>query len=157
MKQIITQAEVVALAFSDGEYVAPEVIAVADIDAATKRWILPVVGQALWEAVAAGRYKELADEYLKPALAAFTRCVVQPRLNVVTGQAGLAMPVGSYHKAADEQARGELMRALVARAKALRDSMSDYLESNAAEIMEYDPKQNVLNRCRCYGGFVQIC
>ena len=157
MSELITQAEVVALAFTDGEYLSPNVIAKADISAAVNRWIKPVVGQALLWAVKDGEYAEFAEKHLKPTIAAFVRCLVQPRLNVVTGQAGLATPVGSYHKAADEEARRALLRSLVGRATALRAEMSDYLEANADKIGEYDPKQNVLNRCRCYGGFVQIC
>ena len=157
MSELISQAEVVALAFSDGEYLSPDVIGVADIKAVVSKWIKPVVGQALLCAVEDGEYGEFAEKYLKPTIAAFVRCVVQPRLNAVTGQAGLAMPVGSYHKAADEEARRELLRSLLRRATALRIEMSDYLEANADKIVEYDPKENVLNRCRCYGGFVQIC
>ena len=156
MKQIITQAEVKALAFSDGEYVNSDVIALADIDAAIEQWILPVVGADVLEAVARGLYSEFVEKHLKPTIAAFVRCLVQPRLNAVTGQAGLAMPVGSYHKAADEQARKELSHSLMVRAKALRRAMSEYLENHTAQIAEYCPEENVLNRCSCYGGFVQI-
>lgn len=156
MKQIITPSEVKALAFADGEYLASEVIAVADIDAVIEQWILPVVGEGLLEAVAEGGYTEMVENYLKPAIAAFVRCLVQPRLNTVTGQAGLAVPVGSYRKAADEQARKELSSSLMVRAKALRRALSGYLESHSDQIAEYDPEQNILNRCSCYGGVVQI-
>lgn len=156
MIELITQAEVKALAFSDGEYISPEVISKADINAAIEQWVLPVAGADLLEAVAEGSYEEFLQSYLKPTIAAFTRCLVQPRLNTVTGQAGLAVPVGSYHKAADEAARKELMHSLMVRAKALRASMSEYLEGHRGQMSEYDPKQNVLNRCSCYGGIVQI-
>ena len=156
MKQIITQSEVKALAFSDGEYLQSEVIAKMDIDAAIEQWILPVAGEGVLEAAAEGRYEEFTESYLKPTIAAFTRCLVQSRLNTVTGHAGLAVPVGSYHKAADADARRELMHSLTVRAKALRQAMSEYLESHAGEMSEYDPKKNVLNRCSCYGGIVQI-
>ena len=157
MSELITQAEVVALAFTDGEYISPEVIAKADIDAAVSKWIKPVVGQAMLLAVEDGKYAEFAEKHLKPTIAAFVRCLVQPRLNVVTGQAGLAVPVGSYHKAADEEARRGLLRSLMGRATALQIDMSEYLEANVEKFPEYDPRENVLNRCRCYGGFVQIC
>ena len=157
MSELITQAEVVALAFTDGEYISPSVIAKSDIDAVMSRWIKPVVGQALLCAVEDGKYAEFAEKHLKPTIAAFVRCMVQPRLNVVTGQAGLATPVGSYRKAADEEARRALLRSLVSRATALQTDMSNYLEANAGKFGEYDPRDNVLNRCRCYGGFVQIC
>ena len=58
IKSIITPAEVIAAAFSDGEYVAPEAIAEADIVAATERWVVPVVGSALLDKVAEGEYAD---------------------------------------------------------------------------------------------------
>lgn len=65
-EKIITPQEVISLAFTDGEYLAAEVIAAADISAAVERWILPVVGESLIKAVAAGAYEEFAAEHLKP-------------------------------------------------------------------------------------------
>ena len=59
---IITPEQVVAMAFSDGEYVASEVISEADIDTAIARWVKPIVGEALLEAVAGGSYEELCVE-----------------------------------------------------------------------------------------------
>lgn len=156
MKQIITKAEVVSLAFSDGEYLCPDVISSADIDSVVEKWIEPVVGDALLERVAEGGYVDFAEQYLKPTVAAYVRCQVQPRLNVVTAQAGLAVPVGSYRKAADESVRGELLLSLKARAKALRARLSEYLESHFEEFAEYDKRHNILNRCSCDGGIVQI-
>jgi hypothetical protein len=69
---------------------------------------------------------------------------------------GLAAAVGSGVKAADKSLREELMRAVKVRARTALKSMSEYLEAHATEMKEYDTKQNVLNRCSCDGGFVQI-
>ena len=49
---IITPSEVVAVAFSDGAYLPPEVIAEEDIAVAVERWIKPVVGEGVLQAVA---------------------------------------------------------------------------------------------------------
>lgn len=155
-QNIITPAEVVAIAFSDGEYLAPDVITEADIVAATEHWIRPITGQALLEAVAAGGYAELREAHLSPTVALCTRLMVQPRLNVQTSQLGLSTPAGSHRKAAERSAREELRRALRLRAQSMRRRLSEYLEQNAAQIPEYDPKQNILNRCSIDGGFVQI-
>lgn len=153
---IITPAEVVELAFSDGGYIAPATIAEEDISTAIERWIKPIVGEAVLEKVEQGGYAELCQEVLKPAIAFCTRQVVQPRLNALTSQLGLAASVGSGVKAADESLRGEYMRAVKVRARTALKSMSDYLEAHAAQIKEYDSKENILNRCSCDGGFVQI-
>lgn len=154
-KSIITPTEVVATAFSDGGYVAPEAIAEIDIVAATERWIVPVVGEALLESVAEGKYEELKSQYIAPAVALYTRLLVQPRLNVATNQLGLTAPALS-HKAAERTAREELQRALKIRARTALRHLSEYLDKNAAQFAEYTPSKNILKRCSCDGGFVQI-
>lgn len=156
MAELITAEEVIAIAFTDGQYIDAGVIARCDIDAAIERWVVPVVGRALLEAVAEGKYEELREHYLKPVIALYTRQQVQPRLNVSTSQAGLSVVTTSSRKAADEAARCELQRSLKARAKFLRQRLEEYLDEHKAELTEYDEKQNILKRCRCDGGFVQI-
>ena len=157
MKQsIITPQQVVEIAFSDGGYLSPDAIAQVDIEAAAERWVKPVVGEALLEAVEAGRYEELREEYLKPALALYTRLLVQPRLNVATSQLGLTVSVGSAGKVAEASHRSELMQALRTRARTALRALSHYLDSHVGQFAEYDPRKNVLNRCSCDGGFVQI-
>lgn len=58
--------------------------------------------------------------------------------------------------AAAESARIELMRSLKVQAHAMLLRLTEYLDENAASIPEYDPRANVLKRCRTDGGFVQI-
>lgn len=153
---IITPEQVVAMAFSDGEYVASEAISEADIDTAIARWVKPIVGEALLEAVAGGSYEKLCVELLQPAVACAVRLFVQPRLNASTSQMGLTVAVGSHQKAADESLRESHLRALRMRARTALYSLSEYLQAHGAEFKEYNPKENVLNRCSCNGGFVQI-
>lgn len=156
VKSIITSAEVVELAFSDGGYVASEAIAEIDVVAATERWIVPVVGRALLESVAEGKYEELKSDYLAPAIALYTRLLVQPRLNVATNQLGLTTPAGTSHKAAERAAREELQRALKIRARTALKRLSEYVDENRELFAEYIPSKNILKRCWCDGGFVQI-
>ena len=153
---IISPPEVVALAFSDGGYVAPEAVGEVDIAAAIERWIKPVVGEALLEAVQGGEYAELKSEYLQPAVAAYVRLAIQPRLNAATSQLGLYTPNSSHLKAADEAARRELIRSLRSRASTLARRMSTYLEQTKESIKEYKSSDNILNRCSYDGGFIQI-
>lgn len=153
---IITPAEVISKAFSDGGYLSPDVVGEEDIAVAVERWILPVVGEALLEAVAAGKYEELCSDYLKPAIALHSRLVVQPRLNCATGQLGLSVAAATTHRVASDGLRGELQRAIKERARVALRRLSRYLDAHAAEIAEYDEKCNILKRCSCDGGFVQI-
>lgn len=156
MTPLITPTEVIAQAFGDGEWVAAEAITEADIAAATERWVRPVVGRELLERVAEGSYTELRRSYLLPVVALYTRCLVQPRLNVATSQLGLTVPAGSHHKAADKAARGELRKALHTAAHTALRRLSDYLDQNAELFTEYDPKRNILKRCTRDGGLIQI-
>lgn len=144
------------MAFTDGEYLSAEVIAQSDIAAAVERWILPITGEPLIEAVAQGSYAAFAEEYLKPTIAAYVRLEVQPRLNVATGQMGLTIASTSYRKVADESMRRELLVALKRRAESLRRRLSRYLDTEADAMPEYNPDKNILKHCSCYGGFVQI-
>ena len=155
-KSIISSAEVLATAFADGGYLPAETISEADIISATDRWVRPVVGQALLDAVAEGRYGELKENYLLPAVAYYTRYLVQPRLNSATSGLGLTVASGSSRKAADRSAREELQRALKMSARAALRRLSDYLDEQAEQFAEYDAKKNILHHCCLDGGFVNI-
>lgn len=154
-QNIITPEEVIALAFSDGEYINPAVITNLDIAVVIKRWIIPITGEALLKAIMLGKYKDFTEKILKPTIAAYVRLDMQPRLNASTGQLGLSVVAGANNKAADEKTRHELMTSLRHRAKCLRKYMLEYLENNSG-LREYTGKENVLNRCSCDGGIVQI-
>ena len=153
---IISPAEVVAYAFSDGDYLAPDSITAMDIDMAIERWVEPVVGEPLLQAVAQGRYGEMRERYLLPAVATATRLMVQPRLNASTSQLGLVTVAGGNRKSADEALRREHTRAVRVLARTALSALSDYLELHASQFREYDASHNILNRCSCDGGFVQI-
>ena len=155
-KSIISSAEVIATAFADGGYLPAETISKADIISATDRWVRPVVGQALLDAVAEGRYGELKENYLLPAVAYYTRYLVQPRLNSATSGLGLTVASGSSRKAADRSAREELQRALKISARAALRRLSDYLDEQAEQFTEYDARKNILHHCCLDGGFVNI-
>ncbi len=155
-QKIITAVEILSAAFTDGAYLAPESISDADIWAAVERWVVPVTGRKLLQSVERGSYSEFATSYLKPCIAAYVRLLIQPRLSAVTSQLGVAAPASTSHKTADESLRRELMTSLRKRAHALRQRMSEYLNDSPINMPEYVAENNVLNRCSCDGGFVQI-
>ena len=92
MNTLVTPLQVLKLAFGEGEYLPPEIIAEADIAGAEQRHIVPVVGRALYEKLLAGSYPDFRTEYLASPAALFTRAVLQPRLDVRTGQCGTFNP-----------------------------------------------------------------
>ena len=156
MKTIISPAEAVALAWGTGEYMPPEAISESDIAAAQRRYIEPVIGRPLAEALAAGRYEELRAEYAAPALAMFVRLAVQPSLDIRTGCAGSVVQSGAYADPAGSEARAAAMRSLRRRGGALLRRLSERLDASPAAYPEYAPERNVLKRCSTDGGIVQI-
>lgn len=156
MKTLISTAEAVEAGFADAEYMPPEAIAQSDIAAAERRYLLPVIGHALYGRMIEGGYAALKEEYVAPALAACVRVMVQPLLAARCGACGVVAPAGDGMQSVDEVQRAELMKALRRRAREMVARMSDYLESHAAEYAEYDPEKNILNRCTIYGDIVAI-
>ena len=92
MKNVITNEQVISLAFGDGEYLSPGVILDSDIALAVDRHIIPVVGKELYQEMLDGSQRALLEDYVAPALAMAVRTMIQPALNVRTGQGGLHIP-----------------------------------------------------------------
>ena len=131
MNTLITPAQAVALAFADGEYLAPESVTQSDIAAAEQRYLVPVIGRLLYEKLLSGSHAGFTTEYLAAPAALFTRIALQP------------------------QALRELQRSLRRQARTLLRRAAEHLETHAAEFPEYDPHKNILNRCTTDGNFVQ--
>ena len=148
MNTLITPAQAVASAFTDGEYLAPEAIGEGDIAAAEQRYIVPVIGRAFHEKLLAGLHAGFTAEYLAAPVALFTRIAVQPRLDIRTGQCGTVAPKsGSYQR--------ELQRSLRRQARTLLCRAAEHLEAHAAEFPGYDPDNNILKRCTTDGNLIQ--
>ena len=119
MNTLITPAQAVASAFTDGEYLAPEAIGEGDIAAAEQRYIVPVIGRAFHEKLLAGLHAGFTAEYLAAPVALFTRIAVQPRLDIRTGQCGTVAPKSGSYQPADAQSLRELQRSLRRQAQLL--------------------------------------
>ena len=128
MQTLITPTVVVARAFADGEYVAPETVSEAAIVAAQETYLRPVTGDALFE---------------------------RPQLDLRHGQGGTVQPRSDGFAAASDATLRSSRRALLKTARRLLRRASDYLESHAAQFPLYDPQANVLNRCSIDGKLVQ--
>lgn len=155
MKNIITPAKAVSLAFGEGEYMPPESLSDADIAAAAHRYLEPVTGARLAAALAAGEYPALRDDYAAPALALGVRLLVQPSLDIRTGRAGSVVQRSTTAEPASAEARAAAMRSVRCRMRELLRRLGRHLDEHAADYPEYDPDANILNRCTTDGGFVQ--
>ncbi len=156
MKHLVTPGQVVELAFADGAYLGADALPGTAIAAVERRYLRPVVGERLYERLVEGAYADFAAEYLAPAVALRVRLAMQPRLELRTGQCGVvaAEPEGGAPPS-EEQTR-RLARELRAEARALMRRAAEYLDAHAADFPEYDPRENILKRCRIDGGLVQV-
>ncbi|MFI3270165.1 MAG: hypothetical protein SNG14_07590 [Rikenellaceae bacterium] len=128
--QLITAAKVVELAFTGCDYIPEAMVTSASIISAQRRFILPVIGEAMIEAMVGGDYEEFLEEYVEPTLAHYTRVEMTP---------------------AEDQYRKIILR----QARQLGRRMSDYIEENAAEFTEYKSEDNILGKVRLYGATIQ--
>lgn len=155
MQTLLTPRRAAELAFADGEQAPAGAITAADTATAEIRHILPAIGRTLYDKLAAGAYPELLSEYLAPAIALYARLAAQPRLDIATLPGGAAAPSsGDYRPAGDEAVRRRL-RALREEARTLLRRATDHLDACNDAYPEYDPRRNVLKRCRIDGDLVQ--
>ena len=156
MKNLITNEQVISLAFGDGEYLSPEVVLDSDIVAAAEKYILPVVGEELYEEMVDGSHRSLVDNFVAPALAMAVRTMIQPALNVRTGQTGLHISSSMRADTSTKSAAQMLQKSLYARRQVLLKRLSNHLKRHASEFASYNPEKDVLQRCSINGGYVQI-
>ena len=117
---------------------------------------MPVIGSELYDRLLGGAYPELRIEQLAAPTALYTRLLLQPRLDLRTGQCGTTAPKTAWGQPAGAEARCRQQRALRTQARALLRRAAEYLRTHRTEFPEYDPKRDVLNRCTTDGGLVQI-
>lgn len=156
MKNLITNEQVISLAFSDGEYISAEVVLDSDIAAATDRYIIPIVGRELYEEMLGGSHQVLLDDYVAPALAMAVRTMIQPALNVRTGELGLHIASSVHSDTAIKTAVHTLHKSLRLRRQMLLRRLSNYLKINASQFASYDAGCDIMQRCSTDGGYVQI-
>lgn len=156
MKNLITNEQVISLAFGDGEYLSPEVILDSDIASASFRYIVPVVGSELYKALLNGDHRTLLEDFVAPALAFAVRTMIQPALNVRTGQLGLQISSSLRADSSTKSAMQTLQKSLRLRRQTLLKRLSDHLKNHASEYPAYDPSRDAMQKCSTDGGFVQI-
>ena len=156
MKNLITKEQVISLAFGDGEYVSPEVILDSDIAAASERYILPIVGEKLYEEMLRGSHSTLINDFVAPALAMAVRTMIQPALNVRTGQLGLHISSSLRADSSTKTAMQTLQKSLRCRRQALLKRLSNYLKSHSSAFPNYDVRCDALQKCTIDGGYVQM-
>ncbi len=153
MKTLISPVRVVELAFPDGA-IPPSSVSEIDIAAAEERWIVPVIGRELHEALLNGDHAALRDDYLAAPTALFTRAALQPRLDIHTDRCGTAAPKTVCGQPASTEALRNLRTQLLQEARTLLHRVSEYLRTHTKEFPLYDPDNDILARRTVAGGIL---
>lgn len=158
MKQLITPAEVIAIAFGSTNALREESIPAVTILAAQQRLVRPVVGERLYEMFTAEEPEEpcrtFVEAYLKAPLALYVASLVLPQLAVQVGSAGVVRFSGEGFEAADEGSLRRAARRLRKDAEALMDAATDRLAREPLLAEHYSPEENVRTRVTLAGGIV---
>ncbi len=151
MKSIVSVEDIAAMAFSGDELIHKELLTKCDILEAEERYIRPVVGDGLYEALVNGSYATLRSEYVVPALAAWCRYLVAPLL------ANRCMVCSEESVSSSDNVRlNIILERLAHQASMLTRRLSRHLNSHASDYEEYNSNCNPLNRCFIYGNIIQI-
>ncbi len=151
MRTLITPEEAYRLAFSEQEGYTPAIITETDIIEAQTRFLTPILGIELQEALIDGYHRDLHDEYVAPTVAAYVRSLIEPLIDLRCSTCrGDAISTAANERVAFSRT------VLREKADALRRRLSDYLNNNSDIFEQYNPEDNPLNRCMIYGDIVQI-
>ena len=145
MKTILTPKQLYTYIFSEEESYTPSVVKEEDIAIVESRYLLPIVGEELYNRLLGAGYAELRLDYVVPMLCAWTRYLIEPLLRE---------RCGLDHTTSTTDA--ELLAHLKMVATSYSRRLSDYLNSNVDEFKEYNPIDNPLNHCSIDGNIVQI-
>lgn len=151
MKTIITTQQVVELAYVPEGVMTAAKITIADIVVAESKYLIPIIGESLYDALMAGSYTSLCEDYVAPMVAAWTRYVAEPLL---AGRLGVGYD--NDFSEADNDARDAILMRLRHTAAIFSRRLSDYLNAHSDQFPEYNPIDNPLNHCMIDGGIVQI-
>lgn len=141
-----------SLAFASEEPYDASIITTLDIVEAESKFLIPIVGERLYDAMAAGKYANLVEEYAKPMVAAWVRYLIEPliatRLCHIHGDGNITEAENDHSQRAQQ--------ALHTKAITLTRRLSTHLNSNCNVYAEYNPNLNPLNRCFIYGNLIQV-
>lgn len=93
--QLISQDEVLGLAFSPDDSIAASHIRAARIEAAQLRYIRPAFGSGMYRQMILEQYRDFVNGYIKPALAHFVRYELIGELAVRASDHGIVRPSSS--------------------------------------------------------------
>lgn len=153
IRKLITVQEVIKYAFSSFSQITPDIINETKIVAAQEQYIRPVFNE-LYVAMIDGKYTELVNTFIKPALAYYVRYGVLPDISVQMGNNGLQTSYTAHTNAASDKQRETLRMQAMSDANSLLDVAVRYVESNKDLFSEYAPRENARHKTKIAGGII---
>jgi hypothetical protein len=155
MQTLITEAQVAQLAFRAPDFISEDAVSKSTIIVAEYKYVRPVLGGAMCEALRRGDYPDLLTEFVQPALALYVKMLMIVSLAVQTGRAGVVeVQSKNLAKASEKKMRAAVNR-LRDEARALMRRTVEHVESAPeGKYPEYDSRENILNRYSTDGGIV---
>lgn len=150
---MITPEQVLELAFAANEKITPVSIKQTKIDAAQEKYIRPVLGR-LYDALLDGKYPELLDEYIRPALAYYVRYSVIPDLALKLNDKGAQTYYSEYANTATDKQRAEMRQQARDDANALLDKAVRHIAENRSRYPEYEPRTDIRKKITSNGGII---
>lgn len=157
MRTLITPKRVIELAFESDEYFPNKAISETVIVAAEERYLKPIVGEQLYEALIGNRYPSLRTDFVEPLIAVAVKRSIIVDFALRIGQCGVVELSATGQQSAGIQSKTKLIKGLRRRIATLSCRLSNELERcyKAGNLPEYSPHNNVHNHCRIYGNTVQ--
>lgn len=131
--------QVVELAFSAGNSVSPASIKETKIVVAQEKYLRPELG-GLYDAVLDGKYPDLLDNYLRPALAHYVRYAIIPDLSIRLSDKGVQTHFSEHASVATDAQRDELRRQDKEDADILLALAVRHIAANPDRYPEYTPQ-----------------
>lgn len=151
MNSLITPQEVTLIAFSPTEQITPSSIIESKIIAAEEKFIRPVLGK-LVDALKEGKYPELLNDYIKPALAYYVRYSIIPDLSLKLNSIGAQTAFTAHSNAATDRQRSEMRMQAKDDADALLSKALRHIVEG--EYPEYEARKDVRNKIIIKGGLI---
>ncbi|MFA6335583.1 MAG: hypothetical protein WCX48_08525 [Bacteroidales bacterium] len=141
MAHLITASEVITIAFIGEEKISSDKIKDVSIDIAEKEFIIPHIGQDLYDALILGSYTELATLLEKP-LAFYVRFLILPEIAVSVANMGLMQSINDYSRPVSSAMQNTLLQRTLKNAETLMDTVVKYIQDNYELYPEYIYKRH---------------
>ncbi len=160
MAQLITATEIITLAFTN-ENVDPFAIKDTFIEISQEEHILPILDEDLYNeiveqndaATLTAENTTLLDDYIKPALAFYTKYEILDDLSVETTDKGLQVAESDFSRAANGQERGDMKNKAKKHADTFADKMTRFL-NDSDDYPLYSAGNSQRNIGGSFGGII---